>query len=86
MFLISYASEVLARCRWSLYVRPSGTGCSFHACYLTQGYTPSWEFLITLDLEWDVIRGRRSYERVFWVCNDRPFVPPLLSEADFLDR
>ena len=69
----SYDSEVLACCRWYLYVRPCVTNRSFHACPETQGYTSSWEFLITLDLDWNVIRGRRSYQRTYWVCNDRSF-------------
>ena len=28
----------------------------------------SWEFIITLDFEWDVIRGRRPYRWTIWVC------------------
>jgi len=79
-FLKSYASEILACRRWYLYVRPCGTNPSFHAYHATQSYTSSWEFLISLDLEWDVIRGRRSYQRTFWVCNDGPFFPLLHSE------
>ena len=81
--LKSYASEVLARHRWYLYVRPCCSNRSFHAYHATQGCASSWEFLITLDLEWDVIRGRRSYQRTFWVCNDRPLVSHLPLGADF---
>jgi hypothetical protein len=29
---------------------------------------PSWEFLTTLDHEWDVIRGHRPYRWTIWVC------------------
>jgi hypothetical protein len=31
--------------------------------------TPSWEFIVTLDYEWSVIRGRRPYGWTIWVCN-----------------
>ena len=52
---------------------------SFHERRLTQGYTPSWEYFITLDLEWDVIRGRRPHGWSFWVRNDKPaFIQMLL--------
>ena len=42
---------------------------SSHERHLTQGYTPSWEYFITLDLEWDVIRGHRPHGWSFWVRN-----------------
>lgn len=54
--------------------------------HLTQVYTPSWEYFITLDLEWEVIRGRRPHGWTFWVSDDRPFVLRLLwggRRADF---
>lgn len=54
--------------------------------HLTQVYTPSWEYFITLDLEWEVIRGRRPHGWTFWVSDDRPFVLSLLwggRRADF---
>jgi hypothetical protein len=30
-------------------------------------FTGSWEFVINLDYEWSVIRGRRQYLRTIWV-------------------
>ena len=33
----------------------------------TQLLNPSWEFLITLDYEWSVIRGHRPYRWTIWV-------------------
>lgn len=51
---------------------------SFHERHLTQGYTPSWEYFITLDLEWAVIRGRRLHGWSFWVRNDKPFLIQML--------
>jgi len=42
-------------------------------CHITQFLTPSWEFMITLDYEWNVIRGRRPYRWTIWVCNHSPF-------------
>jgi hypothetical protein len=35
--------------------------------HLIAHFTSSWEFLTTLDYEWDVIRGRRPYRRMIWV-------------------
>jgi hypothetical protein len=29
----------------------------------------SWEFITTLDYEWDVIRGHRPYRWTIWVCD-----------------
>ena len=29
----------------------------------------SWEFLSTLDFEWDFIRGKHPYRRTIWVCS-----------------
>lgn len=33
----------------------------------------SWEYITTLDYEWDFIRGRRPYRWTIWVCNDALF-------------
>jgi len=30
---------------------------------------PSWEFVTTLDYEWNVIQGRRRYRHTIWVSN-----------------
>jgi len=38
--------------------------------------TPSWEFMITLDYEWSVIRGRRPYRWTIWVCGLSLFFCP----------
>ena len=38
--------------------------------YHTASYTPSafrWEFVTTLDYEWNVIRGRQPYRWTIWV-------------------
>ncbi|KAI0274130.1 hypothetical protein BGY98DRAFT_95719 [Russula aff. rugulosa BPL654] len=35
-----------------------------------------WEFLITLDYEWSVIRGHRPYRWTIWVCNHFPSFCP----------
>ena len=34
---------------------------------------PSWEFLTTLEYEWDVIRGRRPYRWTIWVRGNMRF-------------
>ena len=34
---------------------------------MTHLLTLSWEFLITLDYEWSVIRGHRPYRWTIWV-------------------
>ncbi len=36
-------------------------------CHITQSPTPSWEFMISLDYEWSVIRGCRPYRWTIWV-------------------
>src|SRR5258708_27145447 len=40
--------------------------------HTTQFLIPSWEFVITLDYEWNVIRGRRPYRWTIWVRNHSP--------------
>ena len=34
----------------------------------------SWEFVVTLDYEWSVIRGRRPHMWTTWVCTAPPWV------------
>ncbi len=33
----------------------------------------SWEYIVTLDYEWRVIRGHLPYRRTIWVRDDRRF-------------
>ena len=58
----------LARRKWLVYVglpRFSGLRASSHLkhCFF------SWEFFTTLDYEWSIIRGRRTYRWTIWVCS-----------------
>ena len=65
---ISGDDQAVAHRERSLHVsssrRISGTchGASFNPIL-----TPSWEFVTTLNYEWDVIRGRHPYRRTIWV-------------------
>src|SRR5258708_32743469 len=40
--------------------------------HIAQFLTPSWEFVTTLDYEWNVIRGHRPYRWTIWVCSHSP--------------
>ncbi len=57
----------------------SSCGPSFHwhsiapISHIAQFLTPSWEFVITLEYEWNVIRGRRPYRWPILVCNHSSF-------------
>ena len=66
----SYAPGVLAPCGWFLYVGlpPIGYFAVPMCCIIY-----SWEYLITLDLEWNVIRGRRPHRWTIWVRSPSPF-------------
>ena len=53
----------------------SSCGPSSHwhsAAPMSQFLIPSWEFVITLDYEWNIIRGRRPYRWTIWVRNHSP--------------
>lgn len=53
--------------------------------HVTERPSSSWEFVITLGFEWDVIRGRRRCRWTFWVCNDETIIFPHreAQKADF---
>ena len=42
-------------------------------CVLSHFLIYSWEFLSTLDLEWNVIRGHRPHRWTIWVSSHSPF-------------
>lgn len=49
----------------------------------------SWEFITTLEYEWDVIRGRLSCQWTIWVRNNMlelwlPVPEPICPQADML--
>jgi hypothetical protein len=49
-------------------------GISPLRCVASQLLIYSWEYFITLDLEWNVIRGRRPHRWTIWVCTSHsPF-------------
>ncbi|KAN0118718.1 hypothetical protein V8E52_004829 [Russula decolorans] len=60
--------EVLEFCGWYLYVGLALIGTLPFRCdnSILIG-TPSWEYMITLDYEWNVIRGRRPYRWTIWI-------------------
>ena len=68
-YLNSGSPGLLVHVEWDLYV------CVFFCVDLplscTSIRTSSWEYVTTLEFEWDVIRGRRSYRWTIWVCSDR---------------
>ena len=70
-FSNSGSPEFLARNKWDLYV--GLVFCVDHALSCTSIRTSSWEYVTTLDFEWDMIRGRRPYRWTIWVCCDRRF-------------
>ena len=44
--------------------------------------THSWEFVTTLEYEWDIIRGRIPYQWTIWVRNNLLFALISCSQAD----
>lgn len=44
--------------------------------YVCQFPASSWEFFMTLDYEFDIIRGRRPYRWTIWVRNGGPSLVP----------
>jgi hypothetical protein len=69
----SNTQGALAFSGWFLYVRLHHWHFAVTMCHITQLPTSSWEFLITLDYEWNIIRGRRRYRWTIWVCNNSLF-------------
>ena len=43
--------------------------------------TYSWEFVTTLEYEWEVIQGRLPYQRTIWVRNNMLFAWDSYSRA-----
>ena len=67
----SGARESLARCGWYIHVSLPVLPC-WPLLDCTQPWIrnpTSWEFLSTLDFEWDFIRRKRPYRRTIWVCS-----------------
>jgi hypothetical protein len=69
-FFHSDIRKALAHRKWPLHVRlqwPMSPGItSFNRSF---NFIRSWEFVTTLDYEWDVFRGRRRYLKTIWVRN-----------------
>ena len=57
-----WARLLLALCRFDM---------SYDSIFIG---APSWEFIVTLDYEWSVIRRRRPYRWTIWVCNHSLFI------------
>ena len=70
----SNTQGALAFCGWFLYVGLHHWHFAVTMCHIAHFRTSSWEFLITLDYEWNIIRGRRRYRWTIWVCIDSFFV------------
>lgn len=69
--LNSGAQKFLAHHKWSLHVSPFRQADIPLSC--SSSPTLSWEFVTTLDYEWDVIRGRRPYRWTIWVSSPGRF-------------
>jgi hypothetical protein len=67
----SGAREALARRRWYIYVCFPALLRLSPGLYVSRPspFASRWEFVTTLDYEWDVFRGRRPYRRTIWVCS-----------------
>ena len=61
--------EVLAHRGWHLHV---STGAARHRRNImySRHLTCSWEFVTTLNYEWNVFRGHQRYRWTIWVRDD----------------
>jgi hypothetical protein len=71
--LSSCTPGLLASCGWLLYVGLLSIENFSFRCVVSHFLIYSWEFLTTLDLEWNVIRGRRPHRWTIWVSSHSPF-------------
>src|SRR6266481_4058674 len=79
LLLKSGAQVLLAHHKWPLHV--SVIRCvttPFPLSTLTPTSTGRWEYLTTLDFEFDVIRRRRPYRWTIWVGSDRRLFSPAI--------
>jgi hypothetical protein len=76
----SYPPSDLASRGWLLYVSLLPLIGLFRR-FASQFLIYSWEFLITLGFEWDVIRGRRPHRWTIWVCSHSLFIRSVLRHA-----
>ena len=87
----SGAHQAVAHPRRPLHVRLSGSAAAPAASYHSMSpvthnpiFAYSWEFVTTLEFEWDVVRGRLQYRWTFWVRNNILFSSLSESQADVL--
>jgi hypothetical protein len=60
--------ETLAHRIWYLHVSLLVPVTITYSCHFPNR---SWEFVTTLDFEWNVIRRHQRYRWTIWVCPDR---------------